>query len=174
MPGRTIDIKTGRKKIEITLDGDDYCTVSYNPGSELFSRNVARMIQALGELGKHRDIDIPDFADGGEPLDEISQISGTLGGFADAFDAFIEATDKIIGKGITEAILEYDNEDMAILMSVLEPVFEDYAKARGGRLDKYRANPKAVTRETGGAASAIAEDIITAVSAGTPVPGESL
>ena len=141
---RTITGKSHRKEIEIEVGGVLICTASYNPKSELFIRNVARVVQTLNNLSKIRGIklrDLPEIDDE-EGLDALDAASTELGGLADAYDTFIAASDKIIGIGVTETIIDEDDQNLTLFNKVFNPIFEEYVKVRKAKMDGYRADPQ--------------------------------
>ena len=150
---RIINAKTHRQKIKVMLDDEELlCTVTYNPRSAIFLREMARLAQALSGVGTLRGINIPslpEISDGDEgALDALDAAAGAFGGIADAFDALVAASDKIIGSGVTDAILAEDDENLTLFNAVYAPIFEEYVKVRSEKMDKYRATPKAATGST--------------------------
>ena len=156
---RTIRGESHKSKIEVEVDGEIICTVSYNPKSELFVRNMARLVQALNEVAKLDGFAMPSFPeddddDPGASLDALDSAGKALGQLADTFDEFIAAADKIIGVGVAESIIAEDDDNMTLFMSVLEPIFADYKKAREEKTNKYRTKPKPLPAPTPASASA--------------------
>ena len=145
---RSISGKSHRKEVEVIVAGEIICTVRYNPRSEIFVRDVSRLVQALNDLAQMRGIDLPELPeidDWDKDLTVLDSASDSLGEVADKFDTFIAAADKIIGNGVTEAIIAEDDENMTLFNKVFNPIFEEYGEARRTKIDKYRATPKAAT-----------------------------
>jgi len=143
-----------RREHDVVVANKVICTISYNPKSELFGRNVARLLQALSGLAKTRNIKIPDLPNLPEEengaadeqreafADALERAAEPLGKFADAYDVFIAAADKIGGCGVTEAILDEDDEKLTLFSKAFAPIFEEYNKQRRAKTNKYRANPQ--------------------------------
>jgi len=146
---RTVTIADHGQQFEVVNEaGRQICTIIYYPKSQLFARNVARLIQELQTLSKFskskldglpETIDTEDAEDVEEVMEQLERTAKPLIDYADAIDAFIVASDKIIGKGATESILENDDESLTNYMKIMNPIFKEYGEQRGKKVDKYRA-----------------------------------
>lgn len=157
-------ISVVKREIEVvSTDGEHICTVVYYPGNEtIFQRNVIRLFEALHGGMKQKGINVPDFPDEPTPPETededaiaayekgmedhlkgfesaLDTIMPSLSKIADNIDAIIEAGDKIAGQGVTEKILETDDNDWTNFNIVFAPIFEEYARQRGEKTSKYRA-----------------------------------
>ena len=140
--GTAIYGESNRRQYDVIIAGEKICTISYNPNNViLFGRNVSRLIRALSELrntGTFNIAELPELIETKEDFEAMEQATAPLTNFADKVDEFIYAADKIAGIGMTEAILEEDDENLTLFMKAFQPILDEYGKQRKLKTDKYK------------------------------------
>jgi len=142
---QNITQSSNRQSIDVIVDGELITTAKFNPRSEMFLRDVARLIDALNIITKTRNIkfpELPDTDDDDQFVASLDAVSKPLNEFADSIDGFIAASDKIVGAGVTEAIMREDDEKFSLFNKIYAPIFDEYGKQRGAKTGKYRANKR--------------------------------